>query len=161
MNNIELQIEYLDNFPAGKNLINKDNPFLLNLIYASKEETNLFPFQRESFKTGIKIKFPEYCYGHLTSHAEKFLKKGVAIIIPGIFTSDYDKEIEVILFNMDYDIFTLKPYVKIGELLINHGCKLNFNLNPKRKTYNKRTINYLEESDDDGFRWDQYPKRFS
>ena len=148
-NNLNIEIEYLEHFPAGKKLLNKNNPFIINLIYASTEITELVPFQRKLFKTGIKIKFPEYGYGYVIPCAKKFLDKGLTIMTPGIFTSDYDQEIEVLLYNVDCDIFVLKPYVKIGELLINHGLKLNFNPNPKKTIYNKKSINFRDEDEDE------------
>ena len=152
MNNIDLQIEYLEHFPTGKNLINKNNPFVLNLIYASTEILHLHPFDRLFLPTGIKIRFPENLYGYLMPYEQLVFRRGLTIMSAGVFTSNYEDEIEVLLTNMDEKVHILNPYTKIGEMLINSASKLNFNLNLKKKVYNKRTLNYKGEIGDDGIR---------
>lgn len=150
INDIELEIEYLENFPPSKNLVNQKNPFVIDLIYAGRERVEFDPFHSQRIPTGIKIKFPEYTYGYLMPFEQKVFDKGLITPYPGIFTPDHSGEIHILLMNMSESPYRLNPYAKIGQLLINHGSKLNFNLNLKKRTYNKRVLNVIGDIGDNG-----------
>jgi len=73
---------------------------------------------RQVVPLGIVVKFPEGCYGRLSSRAGLTVKNGL-IIMSEIIEPDYTGELKVVLYNSDmFNSFIFHPGFKIAQLIV-------------------------------------------
>ena len=88
-------------------------PFQANISDAgydlfSTEYITIEPFQRRLISTGIKIEIPEGFYGRIAPRSGLACKKGIDVMA-GVIDSGYRGEIKVLLINLNFEGYNLKP----------------------------------------------------
>ena len=102
-----------------------DNSSGLDVAADIKNPINLK--QNEIFlaPTGIKLKIPQGYEGQVRPRSGLALNHGIAILnSPGTIDSDYRGEIKVILINHSTNIFTIKPNMRIGQIVFSPIVKV-------------------------------------
>lgn len=74
----------------------------------STEYMTLEPFQRRLISTGINIEIPEGFYGRIAPRSGLACKKGIDVMA-GVIDSGYRGEIKVLLINLNFEGYNLKP----------------------------------------------------
>lgn len=91
----------------------------LDLKAAITGDIILEPFQRQGIPTGIAIALPDYCEGQIRPRSGLALKFGLTVLnTPGTIDADYRGEIVVILINLGDQDFTVKPGMRIAQMVI-------------------------------------------
>ena len=72
------------------------------------ERVNLEPFQRALVPTGIQVEIPEGFYGRIAPRSGLACKKGIDVMA-GVIDSGYRGEIKVLLINLNFEGYNLKP----------------------------------------------------
>jgi dUTP pyrophosphatase len=95
--------------------LNKDGkePFQANESDAgydlfSTEYITIEPFQRRLVSTGISIEIPQGFYGRIAPRSGLACKKGIDVMA-GVIDSGYRGEIKVLLINLNFEGYNLKP----------------------------------------------------
>ena len=74
----------------------------------STEYITIEPFQRRLVSTGISIEIPEGFYGRIAPRSGLACKKGIDVMA-GVIDSGYRGEIKVLLINLNFEGYNLKP----------------------------------------------------
>jgi len=97
------------------NKLNKEGkePFQANSSDAgydlfSTEYVTIEPFQRRLISTGINVEIPEGFYGRIAPRSGLACKKGIDVMA-GVIDSGYRGEIKVLLINLNFEGYNLKP----------------------------------------------------
>tara|TARA_Y100000593_G_C4254188_1_gene308749 strand:- start:427 stop:900 length:474 start_codon:yes stop_codon:yes gene_type:complete len=72
------------------------------------ERINLEPFQKALVSTGIQVEIPEGFYGRVAPRSGLACKKGIDVMA-GVIDSGYRGEIKVLLINLNFEGYNLKP----------------------------------------------------
>ena len=102
-----MEIKYSKLHPEGK------EPFRANESDAgydlfSIEYVVLEPFQRKLISTGINVEIPEGFYGRVAPRSGLACKKGIDVMA-GVIDSGYRGEVKVLLINLNFEGYNLKP----------------------------------------------------
>ena len=102
-----MEIKYSKLHPEAK------EPFRANESDAgydlfSTEYITLEPFQRRLISTGINVEIPEGFYGRIAPRSGLACKKGIDVMA-GVIDSGYRGEIKVLLINLNFEGYNLKP----------------------------------------------------
>jgi len=102
-----MQIKYSLLNPEGK------EPFRANDSDAgydlfSTEYVTLEPLQRKLISTGISVEIPKGFYGRIAPRSGLACKKGIDIMA-GVVDSGYRGEIKVLLINLNFEGYNVKP----------------------------------------------------
>lgn len=76
----------------------------------STEYVTLEPFQRSLISTGINIEIPKGFYGRVAPRSGLACKKGIDVMA-GVIDSGYRGEVKVLLINLNFEGYNLKPNV--------------------------------------------------
>ena len=74
----------------------------------STEYITIEPFQRRLVSTGISIEITEGFYGRIAPRSGLACKKGIDVMA-GVIDSGYRGEIKVLLINLNFEGYNLKP----------------------------------------------------
>ena len=74
----------------------------------STEYVTIEPFQRRLISTGINVEIPEGFYGRIAPRSGLACKKGIDVMA-GVIDSGYRGEIKVLLINLNFEGYNLKP----------------------------------------------------
>ena len=74
----------------------------------STEYVMLEPFQRKLISTGINVEIPQGFYGRVAPRSGLACKKGIDVMA-GVIDSGYRGEIKVLLINLNFEGYNLKP----------------------------------------------------
>lgn len=102
-----MEVKYSQTSKEGR------KPFQANISDAgydlfSTEYITIEPFQRRLISTGIKIEIPEGFYGRIAPRSGLACKKGIDVMA-GVIDSGYRGEIKVLLINLNFEGYNLKP----------------------------------------------------
>jgi len=89
-------------------------------IYAdSQENIDIETFQRVLISTGFSIALPEGYEAQIRPRSGLALNNGISVLnSPGTIDSDYRGEVKVILINLSNDKFTIKPGMRIAQMVV-------------------------------------------
>ena len=91
-------------------------------INLNKSDTVLVP-------TGIKLKIPKGYEGQIRPRSGLALNHGITILnSPGTIDSDYRGEIKVLLINHFKKTFSIKPNMRIAQIVFSSVSKIKFEL---------------------------------
>ena len=97
----------------------------LDIIADIKSPINLKQNEILLVPTGIKLKIPHGYEGQVRPRSGLALNHGITILnSPGTIDSDYRGEIKVILINHSSKIFTIKPNMRIGQIVFSPIVKV-------------------------------------
>ena len=86
--------------------------------YIDKPVT-LEPFERSTIPTGFAMQLPHGYEAQIRPRSGLALKNGVTVAnSPGTIDSDFRGEIMVILINLSQHIFTIRPGMRIAQLVV-------------------------------------------
>ena len=74
----------------------------------STEYVVIEPFQRKLISTGINVAIPQGFYGRIAPRSGLACKKGIDVMA-GVIDSGYRGEIKVLLINLNFESYNLKP----------------------------------------------------
>ena len=74
----------------------------------STEYVTLEPFQRKLVSTGICLEIPQGFYGRIAPRSGLACKKGIDVMA-GVIDSGYRGEIKVLLINLNFEGYNLRP----------------------------------------------------
>ena len=99
-------------------------------LYANiNEKILLKPMQRALIKTGLLIALPDNYEAQIRPRSGLAIKKGITVLnSPGTIDSDYRGEVKVILINHFSKIFTIKPNMRIGQIVFAPIVKIQLQL---------------------------------
>ena len=106
-----------------------ENSSGLDIVADIKDPVNLN--QNEIFlaPTGIKLKIPTGYEGQVRPRSGLALNHGITVLnSPGTIDSDYRGEVKVILINHSSKIFTIKPNMRIGQIVFAPIVKIQLQL---------------------------------
>ena len=110
--------EYHSDYSSGLDIIAD----IKNSINLKQNEILLVP-------TGIKLKIPRGYEGQVRPRSGLALNYGITILnSPGTIDSDYRGEIKVILINHSSKKFTIKPNMRIGQIVFSPIVKVQLKL---------------------------------
>ena len=90
----------------------------LDIIADIKDPVNLKQNEIFLVPTGIKLKIPQGYEGQVRPRSGLALNHGITILnSPGTIDSDYRGEVKVVLINHFSKIFTIKPNMRIGQIV--------------------------------------------
>ena len=102
-------------------------------VYLKQNEILLVP-------TGIKLKIPRGYEGQVRPRSGLALNHGITILnSPGTIDSDYRGEVKVILINHFSRIFTVKPNMRIGQIVFAPIIKIQLQLGDVNNFETKRS----------------------
>ena len=102
-----------------------DNSSGLDIVADIKNTINLKQNEILLVPTGIKLKIPRGYEGQVRPRSGLALDHGITILnSPGTIDSDYRGEIKVILINHSSKIFTIKPNMRIGQIVFSPIVKV-------------------------------------
>ena len=102
-----------------------DNSSGLDIVADIKNTINLKQNEIFLVPTGIKLKIPRGYEGQVRPRSGLALDHGITILnSPGTIDSDYRGEIKVILINHSSKIFTIKPNMRIGQIVFSPIVKV-------------------------------------
>ena len=79
----------------------------------------LAPFARAAIATGFSVQLPHGYEAQIRPRSGLALKHGVTVAnAPGTIDSDYRGEVAVILINLSQQDFTIKPGMRIAQMVI-------------------------------------------
>ena len=106
-----------------------DNSSGLDIVADIAQPVSLKPNEIFLTPTGIKLKIPQGYEGQVRPRSGLALNYGITILnSPGTIDSDYRGEIKVILINHFSKIFTLKPNMRIGQIVFSPIVKIQLKL---------------------------------
>ena len=110
--------EYHSNYSSG-----------LDIIADIKKPINLKQNEILLVPTGIKLKIPRGYEGQVRPRSGLALKYGITILnSPGTIDADYRGEVKVILINHSSKKFTIKPNMRIGQIVFSPIVKVQLKL---------------------------------
>ena len=116
-----------ENFQLPK--YHSENSSGLDIVADIKDPVNLN--QNEIFlaPTGIKLKIPTGYEGQVRPRSGLALNHGITVLnSPGTIDSDYRGEVKVILINHSSKTFTIKPNMRIGQIVFAPIVKIQLQL---------------------------------
>lgn len=91
------------------------------------EEMILYPMERKLIPTGLFIELPKHYEAQIRPRSGLALKHGVTVLnTPGTIDADYRGEIMVLLINLSNEYFSVKPGMRIAQMVIAHHEQANF-----------------------------------
>ncbi len=98
-----------------------------DLFACLEEELVLMPGQRLGVPTGIAISLPEGYEAQVRPRSGLALKLGLGVLnSPGTIDSDYRGEIRVILINLGEEAISIKPEMRIAQLVFSKVESMDF-----------------------------------
>ena len=116
-----------ENFELPK--YHSENSSGLDIVADIKDPVNLN--QNEIFlaPTGIKLKIPTGYEGQVRPRSGLALNHGITVLnSPGTIDSDYRGEVKIILINHSSKMFTIKPNMRIGQIVFAPIVKIQLQL---------------------------------
>ena len=106
-----------------------DNSSGLDLVADIKNPVNLKKNEIFLVPTGVKLKIPQGYEGQVRPRSGLALNHGITILnSPGTIDSDYRGEIKVVLINHSSNMFTVKPNMRIGQIVFTPIVKIQLEL---------------------------------
>ena len=106
-----------------------ENSSGLDIVADIKDPVNLKQNEISLVPTGIKIKIPRGYEGQVRPKSGLALNHGITILnSPGTIDSDYRGEVKVILINHFSKTFTIKPSMRIGQIVFAPIVKIQLQL---------------------------------
>ena len=91
------------------------------------EEIILYPMERKLIPTGIFIELPKHYEAQIRPRSGLAAKHGITVLnSPGTIDADYRGEIMVILINLSNEYFSVKPGMRIAQMVIARHEQANF-----------------------------------
>ena len=91
------------------------------------EEIILYPMERKLIPTGIFIELPKGYEAQIRPRSGLAAKHGITVLnSPGTIDADYRGEIMVILINLSNEYFSVKPGMRIAQMVIARHEQANF-----------------------------------
>ena len=116
-----------ENFQLPK--YHSENSSGLDIVADIKDPVNLNQNEIFLVPTGIKLKIPIGYEGQVRPRSGLALNHGITVLnSPGTIDSDYRGEVKVILINHFSKIFTIKPNMRIGQIVFAPIVKIQLQL---------------------------------
>ena len=91
------------------------------------EEVILYPMERKLIPTGIFIELPKSYEAQIRPRSGLAAKHGITVLnSPGTIDADYRGEIMVLLINLSNEYFSVKPGMRIAQMVIARHEQVNF-----------------------------------
>lgn len=91
------------------------------------EEIILYPMERKLIPTGIFIELPKGYEAQIRPRSGLAAKHGITVLnSPGTIDADYRGEIMVLLINLSNEYFSIKPGMRIAQMIIARHEQANF-----------------------------------
>ena len=91
------------------------------------EEIILYPMERKLIPTGIFIELPKHYEAQIRPRSGLAAKHGITVLnSPGTIDADYRGEIMVLLINLSNEYFSVKPGMRIAQMVIARHEQANF-----------------------------------
>ena len=91
------------------------------------EEIILYPMERKLIPTGIFIELPKGSEAQIRPRSGLAAKHGITVLnSPGTIDADYRGEIMVLLINLSNEYFSVKPGMRIAQMIIARHEQANF-----------------------------------
>ena len=91
------------------------------------EEIILYPMERKLIPTGIFIELPRHYEAQIRPRSGLAAKHGITVLnSPGTIDADYRGEIMAILINLSNEYFSVKPGMRIAQMVIARHEQANF-----------------------------------
>jgi dUTP pyrophosphatase len=91
------------------------------------EEVILYPMERKLIPTGIFIELPKGYEAQIRPRSGLAAKHGITVLnSPGTIDADYRGEIMVLLINLSNEYFSVKPGMRIAQMVIARHEQANF-----------------------------------
>ena len=91
------------------------------------EEIILYPMERKLIPTGIFIELPKGYEAQIRPRSGLAVKHGITVLnSPGTIDADYRGEIMAILINLSNEYFSVKPGMRIAQMVIARHEQANF-----------------------------------
>ena len=91
------------------------------------EEVILYPIERKLIPTGIFIELPKGYEAQIRPRSGLAAKHGITVLnSPGTIDADYRGEIMVLLINLSNEYFSVKPGMRIAQMIIARHEQANF-----------------------------------
>lgn len=91
------------------------------------EETILYPMERKLIPTGIFIELPKGYEAQIRPRSGLAAKHGITVLnSPGTIDADYRGEIMALLINLSNEYFSVKPGMRIAQMVIARHEQANF-----------------------------------
>jgi dUTP pyrophosphatase len=91
------------------------------------EEVILYPMERKLISTGIFIELPKGYEAQIRPRSGLAAKHGITVLnSPGTIDADYRGEIMVLLINLSNEYFSVKPGMRIAQMVIARHEQANF-----------------------------------
>lgn len=91
------------------------------------EEISLYPMERKLIPTGIFIELPKGYEAQIRPRSGLAAKHGITVLnSPGTIDADYRGEIMVLLINLSNEYFSVKPGMRIAQMIIARHEQANF-----------------------------------
>ena len=91
------------------------------------EEVILYPMERKLIPTGIFIELPKSYEAQIRPRSGLAAKHGITVLnSPGTIDADYRGEIMVLLINLSNEYFSVKPGMRIAQMIIARHEQANF-----------------------------------
>jgi len=91
------------------------------------EEVILYPMERKLIPTGIFIELPKGYEAQIRPRSGLAAKHGITVLnSPGTIDADYRGEIMVLLINLSNEYFSIKPGMRIAQMIIARHEQANF-----------------------------------
>ena len=121
------KVSQSENFHLPK--YHSDNSSGLDLVADIKNPVNLKKNEIFLVPTGVKLKIPQGYEGQVRPRSGLALNHGITILnSPGTIDSDYRGEIKVVLINHSSNMFTVKPNMRIGQIVFTPIVKIQLEL---------------------------------
>lgn len=128
MTSCEVYLRYLPHYqglPAPRYMT--DGASGLDLFAAVTQSVEIPSGNRALIPSGIQIAVPQGFEAQIRPRSGLALKEGIGILnSPGTIDSDYRGEIQVILFNVGQNAFTIHRGMRIAQLVITPVVKADF-----------------------------------
>lgn len=91
------------------------------------EEVILYPMERKLIPTGIFLELPKGYEAQIRPRSGLAAKHGITVLnSPGTIDADYRGEIMAILINLSNEYFSVKPGMRIAQMVIARHEQANF-----------------------------------
>jgi dUTP pyrophosphatase len=91
------------------------------------KEIILYPMERKLIPTGIFIELPKGYEAQIRPRSGLAAKYGITVLnSPGTIDADYRGEIMVLLINLNNEYFSVKPGMRIAQMIIARHEQANF-----------------------------------
>ena len=121
------KVSLSENFQLPK--YHSENSSGLDIVADIRDPVNLNQNEIFLVPTGIQFKIPRGYEGQVRPRSGLALNHGITILnSPGTIDSDYRGEVKVILINHSSKIFTIKPNMRIGQIVFAPIVKIQLQL---------------------------------